>query len=224
MSYILDALKKSEQERKVSDERLSDAGSIFTSQNDEVIRNNFSRKFLIYSLLIVMALIFIAYWINPSQNEFSKGAGEDYASKENSTKEENSTKAEVNTIIPIESSVNGNADSLKVSPKQILAKPSSMVKINEAEVKTVELENFLTPTAIELAPKEIMLNLKPIEISSHIFSSQPTRRSIVANGMRLKEGDFIQPRVQVYEITHQGMIINVKNKLLIVDRSRGWGN
>jgi hypothetical protein len=44
----------------------------------------------------------------------------------------------------------------------------------------------------------------------------------VVNGERLVETDFISSRVQVKEITHQGMIINVDGLPLVIDRSRGW--
>jgi len=61
-----------------------------------------------------------------------------------------------------------------------------------------------------------------LEITSHIYSSQATRRSIVVNGERLAEGDFVAGQIQVKEITHQGMVLKVKDSLLAVNRSRGW--
>ena len=82
---------------------------------------------------------------------------------------------------------------------------------------------LITPKiAVELAAKDTQSLIPNIDISSHIYSSLPARRSIVVNGERLAEADFITPNVQVKEITHQGMIIEVDGLSLVIDRSRGW--
>jgi hypothetical protein len=99
-------------------------------------------------------------------------------------------------------------------------------KQSNSPAKAVIIENqpqVIRPTiAVEQASKSIQSLIPTLGISSHIYSSLVARRSIVVNGERLVEGDFISPQVQVKEITHQGMIIAVNDRSLIVSRSRGW--
>jgi hypothetical protein len=106
-----------------------------------------------------------------------------------------------------------------------------LVKIAVAEKERIEKESIeeesiveekLEVLSIEQANESLLSQIPNISITSHIYSSQAKRRSIVVNDERLVEGDFIAPQVQVEEITHQGMILKVNDSLLAVSRSRGW--
>jgi len=93
---------------------------------------------------------------------------------------------------------------------------------NEAVEVESEPRIIRPKKAVEQASAEIKDLIPNIIISSHIYSTLPTRRSIVVNGERLVEADFIAAQVQIKEITHQGMIIDVNGWPLVVSRSRGW--
>lgn len=114
-------------------------------------------------------------------------------------------------------------ESVYVSENQS-SQDSSIIN-NQGATNTVSSETVLKDTAIaiEQAPKEVLNQLPTMSISSHIYSTQANRRSIVVNDQRLVEGDFVSPGIQVQQITNQGMIILTHGRLLIVSRSRGWG-
>jgi len=121
----------------------------------------------------------------------------------------------------------------EVSPKIDGSVPAAEVaatkKVGEKNQKTDQSASITNESqtvrpklAVERASKNIQSLIPTLEISSHIYSSLAVRRSIVVNGERLVEGDFISPEIQVKEITQQGMIIDVNDWPLVVSRSRGW--
>lgn len=190
MSYILDALKKSEQERAQQAEQQEFAGSKNQTQppaqvqpqRDDVQRSETSWliRFVYLILVILSALVLMKIFEVPSESV--------YVSENQSSQD------------------------------------SSIIN-NQGATNTVSSEAVLKDTtiAIEQAPKEILNQLPIMNISSHIYSTQANRRSIVVNDQRLVEGDFVSPGVQVQQITNQGMIVQAQGRLLVVSRSRGWG-
>lgn len=195
MSYILDALKKSELERAQQVEQQEFAGSKNQTQppaqvqpqRDDVQRSETSWliKFVYLILVILSALVLMKIFEVPNESV--------YVSENQSTQD---------------SSIINNQGVTNTA-------------INEAVLSKV---NIKAPAiAIEQAPKEILNQLPTMNISSHIYSTQANRRSIVVNDQRLVEGDFVSPNVQVQQITNQGMIVQTQGRLLVVNRSRGWG-
>jgi general secretion pathway protein B len=220
MSYILQALRKSEQERELA------------AQNSDVINENsttpasFNRQFdrliadssvdsqgeksipvVAYGWLgaLCFLILFIAGYLYPkaiSPQAESLVVEQERISgsivHKTTVEEIEVKKATVKKVLVQED----------IIPKVLISEPSPQ---------------FITPKiAVELAAKDTQSLIPNINISSHIFSSLPARRSIVVNGERLAETDFITPNVQVKEITHQGMIIEVDGLSLVIDRSRGW--
>ena len=129
-------------------------------------------------------------------------------------------------------------DSLK-DKSVIIAEPSTHEVLKRDEViESAAIEHVvIEPTAvraavieestvevidIEQADQAQLIKIPSLIITSHIYSSQANRRSIVINNERLVEGDYVANQVQIKEITHQGMILNVDGLLFAVSRSRGW--
>jgi general secretion pathway protein B len=213
MSYILQALKKSEQERDLAaqDADVSNKSSAISvslnRQSDGFIAdssvNSQSEKsipMVIYGWLGVLCILIllIAGYLYP--------------------------KATPQQAEPLGVKSMGISES--VAPDVAEEIEVKKVPVQEAKSKrsiTEQLPQLITPKiAVELAAKNTQSLVPNINISSHIFSSLPARRSIVVNGERLAETDFITPNVQVKEITHKGMIIKVDGLSLVIDRSRGW--
>ena len=217
MSYILQALKKSEQEReqlssskegtvKPSSSSVENAGmaSVDGRQN-EAIQSVVNWRLIILATLSLLLIIAMGYF--------------------NQNPETETTIERKVAVSPVEQ-VKLNKE-IKRSEILIDELNTSVAdKQSNSPAKAVIIENqpqVIRPTiAVEQASKSIQSLIPTLDISSHIYSSLAARRSIVVNGERLVEGDFISPQVQVKEITHQGMIIAVNDRSLIVSRSRGW--
>jgi hypothetical protein len=214
MSYILQALKKSEQERELAAQELEVTANEKLIPIVQIEENVVTQAVAPPTMnawlmaLLVLAALVIAYVFQQTD-----------------VKQTDAQQAEQ---VDIEKKAASLADlSSAVVKKIVVTEPLAeddvkKVIAQEAVVVTKPLYLGNSPIAVELAPKDVQSLIPNINITSHIYSSLPTRRSIVVNGERLVETDFISSRVQVKEITHQGMIINVDGLPLVIDRSRGW--
>lgn len=193
MSYILEALKKSEQERELAAQRIESevvsevvgAGELVAQPVEAQSKWLLNTVYL--SLLILLVLILFKLFYTPTSNTDQK-VGESNLQLAEQYEVQN-----INTDLKVE--------------------------VNENSVPLLP-ENKLI--AIEQAPNHILASIPTLRISSHIYSTQADRRSIVVNGQRMIEGDFVAPNIQILEITHQGMVVSAEDLALEVSRSRGW--
>lgn len=212
MSYILQALKKSEQERELAAHRApllventaEEAGESPTDDHNVSII-----PMSIYAWLgaLVIILLLITVFV---QQQFGIIHDDSSKSQKMSVVKESTLESVQPPLVAQEVVVQK-----VVMHEQVVAVQKAVVQAESAKI--------IAPImALEQASEEVQSSVPNIDITSHIFSSLPGRRSIVVNGQRLVETDFIAPLVQIKEITHKGMIINVDGLLLAVDRSRGW--
>jgi general secretion pathway protein B len=219
MSYILQALKKSEQERELAaqelevttSEKLIPIVQIETKIDTQASVPPAMNAWLM--ALLVLAALVIAYVFQQTDVKQTDVKQTDAQQTEKVVIENDSP-----PLANLPSSVVNKIVSTEPLPEDNFKR----VIVQEAAEAVKPLYVGISPIAIEQAPKEMQFMIPNISISSHIYSSLPARRSIVVNGERLVETDFISSRVQVKEITHQGMIIDVDGLPLVVDRSRGW--
>ena len=77
------------------------------------------------------------------------------------------------------------------------------------------------PQLDELPPAE-RKDVPDMTFSSHMYSSIPRFRSVIINGKRLKEGDYFTPKIQLREITDNGVIMSDGKTLFSVDVLGRW--
>lgn len=80
-----------------------------------------------------------------------------------------------------------------------------------------------TPRLSELSD-DLRQQVPDLEFSSHMYSSEPRFRSLIINGNRLKEGQFLDDDIRVLEITQQGVILAIGDQPFVVDVLGRWGN
>lgn len=193
MSYILDALKKSEQER--AEKNPQDSGAAFESHiAPRVVSNEPSLKGVdnpwLVKLLYV-GLIILAVWVLVKIFDANE---------------------------PLITEV--------IDPEQVSEQVSEPVPVPEPVSESAPINT--SPVVIELAMPieqasvDLVKDIPALSITSHIYSTQAKRRSIVVNNNRLIEGGYISAGVRVYSITNTGMVIDAHGQLLTVNRSRGW--
>ncbi|MGK0249618.1 MAG: general secretion pathway protein B [Oleispira sp.] len=235
MSYILQALKKSEQERELAaqDSDVINENSTtpdllnrqFNSQSEK------SMPLLVYGWLGVLCIliVLIAGYLYPKA---TPQQAEPLAVKYVGINEfvvpvVAADKIEVKKVTVQKATVQKVADQKEAMQETIVLEAMKEAAVQQETLSELFISDpppqLIGPKiAVELAAKDTQSLIPNINISSHIYSSLPARRSIVVNGERLAETDFITPNVQVKEITHQGMIIEVDGLSLVIDRSRGW--
>lgn len=261
MSYILEALKKSELEREQLDLSLPDDGlssmAKASAPGSSSVNLAQSPLKVIYLLVVVVLASVLAFLLlKPVASspivapdfEVSETFVPSLLGNKQILDEANvltGAKSETAVILAadpmtaisvvevavakIETSHIANADAQEtklIVPKMTEPEDVEGIVVDKEVVakKEIVIEEKPEVLSIEQANESLLAQIPNISITSHIYSSQAKRRSIVVNDERLVEGDFVAAKVQVKEITHQGMILEVNGSLLAVSRSRGWNH
>ena len=220
MSYILDALRKSDQERaRGAAPRLS-AGQ-FTSLAP---KQDFPLAYGVLAIALVGSGIFIG-WLRPWQNEPATRAAQ-------------STIANTSDASPRPASPAAPAPSAALPPPQPAAQLQAVTApaAAKAEVRAAAKPEARiapqrsadsgkqqpaasgaallapVPVVISLAelPVAIQQELPPMSISVHAYSGKPKERLVGINNQLLREGASPAPGLTLEQITPEGMIFSYK--------------
>lgn len=208
MSYILEALKKSEQERG-----HGAAPGIQTMHSSSLHYTSNKRPVWPFVLIAVVVanlalLVFMAYTKDSSN---TSAATQDKAITEPAvTQQASMAESTANTQSKIASqpAVTHTTDNqsarknLNMSPVQY--KPENPV------VHVHEL------------PLAVKRNIPAMEFSAHIYSSNPAHRSIVINGDFMEEGEQISNELTLTEITSKGAIFSFRGYRFRTEVVSSW--
>lgn len=227
MSYILQALKKSEEQRQQALEEIQQQNEInlnieaaqIDNQNASPENEEAETPFAFYGVIALIVIAVAAVVINLF----------------NSTPEaENeSQQALVNQVDTLNQQIEKIGKQLKQQSQEAIVVPAQQVEIQkntseqDSEQAPEQSEiNSVEPVAIEAAPESVTSTIPNIEISSHIYSNNEAYRSAVINGVRLKEKEYLSKDIQVVQIKPTGVVLKVKQDgqewLLLVSRNLGW--
>jgi general secretion pathway protein B len=206
MSYILDALKKSEQDRG--------HGSIPGVQTVHSSSLNYHQEkrpvwpwFL--AALIVTNLVAVIYFIQLKDNK------EPVAN----------TQANV---------VNEPLTNLSIQAEPTITKPVAQNSITppaQSETTTFETQAIQQTESIEPVfetvdlydlPLSVRQHIPEMEFSAHVYSSNPLQRSLVINGRFMEEGSQINSEVTLSEITSDGAVFNFQGYRFSTSVLSGW--
>lgn len=115
----------------------------------------------------------------------------------------------------------GSKGSLALMKMEPLAAPVVSQKVSQNVPLSAEPERPLTAApdssregrtiiAMEALPRSIQQELPRMEISLHAYSSKAGERLISINNRLLREGDFLVPGVRLEQITLDGMVFSCK--------------
>ncbi|SIT18169.1 general secretion pathway protein B [Thalassolituus maritimus] len=216
MSYILDALKKSEQER---DERnpaqmppkkgliseSAETGKVASEheQQRNTDSNTSARMGISAALAVVLILgaIATAFYSSPADKQGATPS----AGEETSLSETDSEPAAVMTTA-------------ELPDTQIVAADNAGKDI-EAEQSDVEPK---APLKEARAPFEALERIPDLNITGHTFSSVPAKRTVTMNDRVWREGEQVVDGVVLKEITRDGILLDVSGWPVVIGRTRGW--
>lgn len=195
MSYILDALRKSDQQRQQGKSPTLSSGSLHDLTPSRITAK--SSSMLPYAL-IALALIGIGIAIGllrPWQT----------------------------APIPTESLMAPPKNPPRVPPpaslpSTTLASPTMTTTVTIAETATPTTSSTITLTTVPRAdskPKaEAPVTTEPpnITITVHAYASEPKERLAGINGRLLREGQEISPGLRLERITEDGVILNFRGR------------
>lgn len=222
MSYILDALKKSEQERGHGN--IPDVQTVHSSGLNY---RSEKRAYWPYILIaaVVLNLLAIIYFIvdkqSPEQVE-TRTAQTGVTTQAEEVAEVIVEKTE--QPVTVSSSKNKIIAIDKTEPETTSAKTQPVEKTESITTETeVPAENQQPKIlAFHELPESIKQNLPSFVISAHVYSSNPLQRSIVINNSFLEEGEYVLDGLILYEITPDGAVFNYQGTLFSYGVVSGW--
>lgn len=220
MSYILDALKKSEQERGHGN--IPDVQTVHSSG-----LNYRSEKKIVWPYILIAAvilnLIAITYFI---------------LNKENTVVNQEIVPAEITQGSIIKQHIpDAIPEPITITTKEQAADKPASVPVTTPQAATrapviaaektqpqaeIQTETETVIVGFYELPESIKQQLPIIDISAHVYSSNPLQRSIVINNNFLEEGEYILDGLILYEITPDGAIFSFQGTVFSYGVVSGW--
>lgn len=214
MSYILDALKKSEQERgRGSAPNVQTLHS--SSLNYRPNKTQLWPYMLLAAVLLNLAALFyfmlekpdtdsVARLPQPEQPEtvitLTPASTQPVNRMSPAPAAEPVPEAEVTVYKPI--SLPAGRDS---------STPAATLSLQSENTPPAQVRGAI-PERDEL-PANVQQHIPMMEFSAHVYSSNPLQRSIVINGRFLEEGDYLASDLFLSEITPEGAIFDFQGQL-----------
>lgn len=209
MSYILEALKKSQQER--SRGQVPDLQSLHQSV---AVPDKALPRWPYWALgLCLLALAFLLGWLRPWSNM------------------NDSLPAVVNQAVtpPVSVAV------APVRPELAPAKPAEPVRQaieKQAPLpvmpQTMPRREKSRAVAIDSVPDisqlsvQIQQSMPPLQFAGHVYSANPLHRSVIINGRYMSEGDELMPGMRLLQITPDSVVFDSQNQKFKVTVLHDW--
>ncbi len=246
MSYILEALKKSEYERE-----HGDVPGIQTDHHIHLVDDDQKKSWKKYVFIFVMSinLIFVVVWFYTEQSDVALSesqpekrktaipkvtgkAVEQIAIKqvaripEPATTQDKPIIAEPN-IPPSKQSMPEHP--VKVAEKKLIDKQVQKTASTKSPARAVKRSLIAGPETdsrnivrISQLPDSVQRKLPDLKYSGHLYSSNPLRRKLIINGRGMREGEWVSDNLQLDEITMSGAIFAYKEYYYKVELLRNW--
>lgn len=203
MSYILDALKKSEAER---DPKAAAALVIAEAERTQAERQKYRVALWVIGIaLLVNAAIFgawLAWWANPQ-----------------------AVVAEVQPIPTPQKSPAGPERSEPTRTAETVPNTAQPVKdaatVTQPPQSQTPAQPRLERIALSELPSSARAGFPGLAFSTHIFADDPELRAVVINGARRTEGDLVEG-MTIEEITEGGVVLHFGEYLVEISVLESW--
>ena len=212
MSYILDALKKSEQERG-----HGSAPNVQTlhssSLNYHANKTQLWPYFLLAAIVINLAALFY-FIIVKTDVEATAQAQQNIAETEAVISA--TTQPAIDKDVSVAAQASNQAESILYKPVSMpgTGRKTVIPGTQAAVIETRQLQDT-RKTVVEMdeLPFDVLQHIPVLEFSAHVYSSNPLQRSIVINGRFMEEGDWLAENLFLSEITPDGAIFDFQGQL-----------
>lgn len=201
MSYILDALKKSNKEREkgITPSLHTVHGTPPHLGSTNKKRKSSYKIALLFTILLVTTGG-VSFWKYPAIVHFFKIQQATPSGKDLTPNNEKLTNT-TETKIAIEEEVT------VIEPQPI---PTEKPPISTGAVKQ------LHPLLFEDVPEHIQLSIPDLKLAGHTYSETPRLRMILVNNKILREGDYLEQNLKLQEITWDGVIFNFQGTEFVI--------
>jgi len=209
MSLILDALKKSEQERRR--ERGPDLQSIHRPMMATASPRRRHGWWLFGGVLALLNAAGLAWWL--LRSDAVVDPAHTVVATTQAVEERPSVAAADPATTATGNTAVTNPTTTAPSSADAVVAIAPVQRDVDAEFSTITpgASEALAPTApvqeLWELPEAIRRNLPPMTYSFHVYSSDPLRRTIIINNRRLREGEQVADDLLLEEITQDGVIL-----------------
>ena len=211
MSYILEALKKSDQTRKQGN--IPDLQTIHVPLTVEVQQ---SRWPYIIIVVLLMGLVFLLGWMKPWQSASSTEPVVN--SHQLSSK---NTESAVIVERQLVAEVAAEAKQLTASTHQPDLIERSVNAQPQASILQADPRLEFVPHLQEM-PESVKQVIPDMRFAGHVYSSNPAQRSVIINGSAMAEGDLIMNGLSIDQITDKGVIFDYQAQRFRIDILQDW--
>ncbi|OIO72405.1 MAG: hypothetical protein AUJ57_05900 [Zetaproteobacteria bacterium CG1_02_53_45] len=209
MSYILDALRKSEEKR--SNLNVSQQLQAIIAQPESRKRRLALPLFILTGALIAIALLSRIYTMQPvvADHQAQAPVGDNPAITLAVTEPE---MPPLEAPSSIEAAPVSEPASAPVQAGEKLPEIAPVTPISDAPSGVEQVAKTNIPSRYEL-PVTVQNALPEIKIEGHIYDSDPARRMVFVNGSVRKEKQSIAKNLTLEEITPNGVILSYQGSL-----------
>ena len=226
MSYILDALKKSDQERKRGD--VPNLQTVHIPMNAEPQSPVFLYGFILF---LIIALAFVIGLVVSNQQGDSIQVKNNHLQKKQEVSNAN-VLPEIQKVEKLPEPVVKekvdkpiNKASLQQLSEDVIQKDTRIkskparADINKSAINKVDLNNI--PYLHEM-PDYRQQSVPEMRFAGHVYSTVPSNRSVIINDVAMSEGEVIVQGLNVVEITPGGVVFSLHNELFRMDILQDW--
>ena len=197
MSYILDALKKSDQQRQ-----RGTTPTLPSAQAAVAAPKQSSSVF--YAVLAVVLLCggIAIGWLHPWQVEQRVHVAEPIVQPAISNTNETSP-----TPHPVQPEIAEKAEQKLLVPNMVPTAPAILPK---APVSPASTDQEQKATSFDELPLEIQQEIPDMKIQLHSYSNKSINSIVSINSRMLKEGESLAPGLKLEQITADGVILSYK--------------
>jgi general secretion pathway protein B len=205
MSYILEALKKSDQQRQL--------GATPTLQAAQVTVPAPKRPLFIYYGLLAAVLLgagIMIGWLRPWQPELPPPVIEPIAAKSPISISQQAAPAPLTAPPEMLGAMKPNNPALDSSgtPSAAAPIPDKPMPEKSASIAGVAQEQKAIP--FDELPPQIQQEIPAMTVQLHSYSGNPSERLVYINSIRLREGESLMLGLRLEQITPDGMIFSYK--------------
>lgn len=227
MSLILDALKKSEQERRR--DRGPDLQTIHQATSITTRAAGKSWRWLVL-VLINVAVVGTWWWLqrepllltpmNPANAGKAPALAATAPVKAPAVVESASRAAQPWVQQPVQQALPQQTPQPR---PQALQDDTDFTRIEPSVATTQPRVSAATPVEeFTDLPSDVRSSLPAMTFSFHVYSADPRNRTIIINNQRLREGEQVSTGVALESITEDGVILAMDHRRVHINVLTGW--
>jgi general secretion pathway protein B len=223
MSYILDALQKSERERKQQVMPNLHAAAPVTLTT----RRWWPWIAAIGLLLFSINMAALWYWLPPSTLSPALPRQAEMVVKSTPTAAAATAGSVTDTTLDttadrlVDSTVDSTADSTidrEIQARELIV--SAPQRVTPSEFTDLDSRRAITPVRITALPVDIQQQIPSLTFSSHLYSDD--FRLVNINGRMMRESEYIDTELQLIEITEDGVILRFREYHVQMSVLQNW--